>query len=128
MMHELFLFGDNGDLKDAVDFLLTKLPNEVSRHLQKTCIVVVINDGLNGYYVPEELVAGKSIIVLNYQMFRKSYDAFVRTFFHEVAHHWLDHEVLFGRDGRREQSQEDEADRLVRQWIQNAESPRSIYG
>jgi len=119
-MHELFLFGDNGDLKDTVDFLLTKLPPEVSAHLQETCILVVINDGLKGYYVPADLVGEKSIIVMNYQVYLKSYDAFVKTFFHEAAHHWLKHAVLFGKDQDLEERQEEEADILTRQWIKNA--------
>ncbi len=126
-MHELFLFGDNGNLKETVNFLLSKLPPEVSLHLQETCIIVVINDSLNGYYVPEELVEGKSIIVINYRIFLKSYDVFVKTFFHEVAHHWLKHDVLFGKDRGREKRQEEEAERLLRQWIQDAESSR-MYG
>ncbi len=119
-MHELFLFGDNGDLKDTVDFLLTKLPLKVAAYLQDTCVVVVINDGLNGFYVPEDLIRGKSIIVMNYRIYKKSYDTFVKTFFHEAAHHWLKHNVLFGKDQCTEEKQEAEADRLTRQWIKDA--------
>ncbi|PKL39172.1 MAG: hypothetical protein CVV44_09920 [Spirochaetae bacterium HGW-Spirochaetae-1] len=116
-MNDLFFFGDNGDVKAAVEFLLKKLPTKVAETIYQDCIVIVINDTLDGYYIPAELVTGKSIIVLNYELFRSKYNKFITTFFHEVAHHWLKHAVLFGRDSQREKIQEKEAEELVSQWL-----------
>ena len=125
-MNDLFLFGDNGELKDAIEFLLTKLPSEVSAHIQEHCIVIVINDSLDGFYVPARLIRGKSVIALNYGLFKKNYQKFTKTFFHEVAHHWLKHIVLFGKNDSLEMKQEEEAELLVSRWFALASSRSSF--
>jgi hypothetical protein len=116
-MDELFFFGDNGEVKRTVEFLLSKLPAEISEAVLGRCIVIVINERLDGYFIPADLIRDRNIIVLNCVLCQRDYRKFMKTFFHEVAHFWLKHSVLFGRDDDLEKKQEDEADRLVSEWF-----------
>ncbi len=120
-MEDVFVFGDNGDVKEAILFLTAKLPEDLSRRLMEECIVVVVSGTLNGFYLPSEIVNGRGVIALNYSLYSKSYDRFIRTFFHEAAHHILGHSVLFGKNSPLEKRQEAEAEALVSSWLLRAD-------
>jgi len=119
-MHDLFVFGDNDEMKNFISFLMSKLPDHVSDKILEECIIITINDSLDGYYIPYKHVNKKNIIVLSHNMFKKETHRFIKTFFHEVAHYWLNHSVLFGKDIDLEIKQENEANRLVDEWFTNA--------
>ncbi len=116
-MNDLFVFGDNSDLRDFIYFLLEKLPESAKESVLNDCIVITINNDLDGFYIPGGFTRDKSVIALSYLLFEKNPTRFIKTFYHEVAHHWLGHRVLFGRDEKLEQKQEEEADKLVNEWF-----------
>jgi len=120
-MSDGFIFGDNGDVKDFITFLIRKLPPEIQAKVREECIIITISGSLDGFYIPSYMVNDRAVIVMDFLLYSSDPYRFIRTFYHEIAHHMLKHKVLFGVNQTLEIHQENEANRLVSDWLLRAE-------
>jgi len=115
---DIFSGGDD-DLRKIISKHFTVLPVEIVDYILDNCLIFMVRaDKQKGCVVSNDVIKNKDVILLAESLLNDEKEL-KDTLLHEVAHCWLKHKGFIDlKDIKEYKKQEEEADKLVRRWLE----------
>ena len=122
-MQDLDFAMDDDRLRRPSSRALSRMPTDAVDRVLDECLLCAEEARRKASYLPEELLAGKALIVFSEIFLNDAEDEEIeRVILHEMAHHILGHKTPILHPDLDYDAQEHEADALVEEWLRDASS------